>query len=219
MPRRLDARRPGFDVAFAALLSAKREMQRDVDRTVADIIADVRARGDAALIDYTRRFDRVALTPETLRVPAAEIAAAAGRCAPETLAALRFAATRIEDFHRRQMPADLDYRDAAGVRLGARWRPVAAVGLYVPGGTAAYPSSVLMNALPARVAGVERVVMVVPADAPMARAARMLLRYKVGGLPVMADGRLVGIITETDFLRAFIAAQKATPARKRTGGR
>ena len=194
MPLRLDARRPGFDVAFAALLSAKREMERDVDRTVADIIADVRARGDAALIDYTRRFDRVALTPETLRVPAAEIAAAAGRCAPETLAALRFAATRIEDFHRRQMPADLDYRDAAGVRLGARWRPVVAVGVYVPGGTAAYPSSVLMNALPARVAGVERVVMVVPAPDgvlnPLVLAAAEIAGvhevYRVGGAQAIA---------------------------------
>ncbi len=194
MPLRLDARRPGFDVGFAALLSAKREMERDVDRTVADIVADVRARGDAALIDYTRRFDRVALTPETLRVPAAEIGAAAGRCAPETLAALRFAATRIDDYHRRQMPADLDYRDAAGVRLGARWRPVAAVGLYVPGGTAAYPSSVLMNALPARVAGVERVVMVVPAPDgvlnPLVLAAAEIAGvhevYRVGGAQAIA---------------------------------
>ncbi|MEX0814811.1 MAG: histidinol dehydrogenase, partial [Dongiaceae bacterium] len=194
MPLRLDARRPGFDVGFAALLSAKREMERDVDRTVAEIIADVRARGDAALIDYTRRFDRVALTPETLRVPAAEIGAAAGRCAPETLAALRFAAARIDDYHRRQMPADLDYRDAAGVRLGARWRPVVAVGLYVPGGTAAYPSSVLMNALPARVAGVERVVMVVPAPDgvlnPLVLAAAEIAGvhevYRIGGAQAIA---------------------------------
>ena len=194
MPLRLDARRSGFDVDFVAFLSAKREMERDVDRAVADIIADVCARGDAALIDYTRRFDRVALTPGTLRVPAAEIGAAAGRCAPEALAALRFAATRIDDYHRRQMPADLDYRDAAGVRLGARWRPVVAVGLYVPGGTAAYPSSVLMNALPARVAGVERVVMVVPAPDgvlnPLVLAAAEIAGvhevYRVGGAQAIA---------------------------------
>jgi len=157
MPLRLDARRSGFDVDFVAFLSAKREMERDVDRAVADIIADVCARGEA-------------------------------------LAALRFAATRIDDYHRRQMPADLDYRDAAGVRLGARWRPVVAVGLYVPGGTAAYPSSVLMNALPARVAGVERVVMVVPAPDgvlnPLVLAAAEIAGvhevYRVGGAQAIA---------------------------------
>ncbi|HEX3500915.1 MAG TPA: histidinol dehydrogenase [Stellaceae bacterium] len=162
MPLRLDAAAPGFAAAFAALLAAKRETAADVDAVVAAIIEDVIARGDAALIDYTKRFDRLTLTAETLRIPATDIAAAARQCDDKTLAALRLAAERIEAYHRRQMPADLDYRDAAGVQLGARWRAIAAVGLYVPGGTAAYPSSVLMNAMPAKVAGVERLVMVVP---------------------------------------------------------
>ena len=162
MPQRLDASAPGFEAAFAAFLDAKREEESDVDRVVADIVADVRARGDAALLDYTRRFDRLELTPETLRIDPGEIARAAERCAPETIAALRLAAERIETFHRRQLPQDFAYTDGIGVRLGLRWTSLDAVGLYVPGGTAAYPSSVLMNALPARVAGVPRVAMVVP---------------------------------------------------------
>lgn len=162
MPIRLDIRDAGFERGFADLLAAKREMQEDVDRTVAGIIAAVRAQGDSALIDYTRRFDRLELTSATLRVTADEIRAAGARCDADTLAALRLAAERIIDYHRRQIPPNQDYVDAAGIRLGARWTAVAAAGLYVPGGTAAYPSSVLMNALPARVAGVERLVMTVP---------------------------------------------------------
>ncbi|MEC9345354.1 MAG: histidinol dehydrogenase [Pseudomonadota bacterium] len=162
MPRRLDATAPDFEAAFRALLDDKRETAQDVDDVVAAIIADVRARGDAALIDYTERFDRVRLTPERLRFTAAEIAAARDACDPAALAALDLAASRIEAFHARQVPGDDRMVDAAGVELGARWNAIGAVGIYVPGGTASYPSSVLMNAIPARVAGVGRIAMVVP---------------------------------------------------------
>jgi histidinol dehydrogenase len=194
LPLRLDAAAPGFAAAFAAFLAAKRETAADVDAVVAAIIDDVVARGDAALIDYTKRFDRLTLTAKTLRIPAVEIAAAARQCDDETLAALRLAAERIESYHRRQLPADLDYRDAAGVQLGARWRAIAAAGLYVPGGTAAYPSSVLMNAIPAKVAGVERLVMVVPTPDgvlnPLVLAAAELAGiseiYRVGGAQAVA---------------------------------
>ncbi len=189
MPLRLNMRAKDFADDFAALLSAKRDAEADVDAAVADILAAVKGRGDAAVIEYTRRFDRLELTPATMRIPAAEIGVAAASCSTETVAALRLAAERIEAYHRRQMPADLDYTDTAGVRLGARWRPIAAVGLYVPGGTAAYPSSVLMNAIPAKVAGVERLVMVVPAPggvlSPLVLAAAQLAGidevYRIGG--------------------------------------
>ncbi|MFQ5785655.1 MAG: histidinol dehydrogenase [Alphaproteobacteria bacterium] len=194
MARRLDAGDPGFEAAFAALVAGKRERDEDVGAAVAAIIADVRARGDAALIELGARFDRVALTPESLRLGADEIAAAANACPAETVTALEFAARRIEDYHRRQIPQPLDYRDAEGVRLGARWTPVAAAGLYVPGGTAAYPSSVLMNALPARVASVGRVVMAVPtpegalnpAVLAAARIAGVDEIYRVGGAQAIA---------------------------------
>ncbi len=162
MPLRLDIRNADFAQGFTALLHAKREVSEDVQAIVHGILDDVRTRGDAALIDYTARFDRMTLTPERLRIGADEVQAALAQCSAELLAALDLAAARIEAFHRIQVPAVTDYRDAAGVRLGARWTPVGAAGLYVPGGTASYPSSVLMNALPARVAGVERIVMVVP---------------------------------------------------------
>ena len=189
MPRRLATSDPGFAAAFAALVDDKRETAEDVDAAVAAILADVRARGDAAVIEATKRLDRLDLTPATMRVSAAEIAAAERQCKAETLAALRLAAERIESFHRRLMPEDLDYVDAAGIRLGARWRPIAAVGIYVPGGLAAYPSSVLMNAIPAKVAGVERVAMVVPSPEgklnPLVLAAARLAGvseiYRIGG--------------------------------------
>ncbi len=189
MPLRLSTRAPGFAADFAALLAAKRETEADVDAAVAAILGEVKARGDAAVIEYTRRFDRLELTPATMRVSPREIADAAKSCANETLAALRLAAERIEAYHRRQVPEDLDYSDAAGVRLGWRWRALSAVGLYVPGGTAAYPSSVLMNAIPAKVAGVERLVMVVPAPDgvlnPLVLAAAPLAGideiYRIGG--------------------------------------
>ncbi len=162
MPLRLDYTDPDFEDAFAAMLGAKRETEADVDDVAAAILADVKARGDAALIEYTERFDRVRTTPETLRVGPDDIREARGLCDAEALDALALAAERIADFHRRQVPDGLDYVDGAGIGLGYRWTPVGAAGLYVPGGTAAYPSSVLMNALPAKAAGVERLVMAVP---------------------------------------------------------
>ena len=194
MPHRLDATAPGFEAGFTALLESKRETDEDVGRVVAEIIDEVRRRGDAALIELTERFDRQRLTPATLRIPEAELAAAEANCPAETLAALDLAAERISAFHEKQKPADLDYTDQAGVRLGQRWRPVAAAGLYVPGGTAAYPSSVLMNALPARVAGVERLVMVVPTPDGIvnplvlaaARRAGVTEVYRVGGAQAVA---------------------------------
>jgi histidinol dehydrogenase len=194
MPRTLSTRDRGFEAAFRALLDATRESAADVEDAVAAIIDAVAARGDAALVEYTNRFDRVALSPERLRLSPDEIAAGAALAAPETVAALRLAAERIESFHRRQLPAGIDYVDAAGVRLGQRWRPIAAVGLYVPGGTASYPSSVLMNAIPAKVAGVERLVMTVPAPDgilnPLVLAAAAMLGiaeiYRIGGAQAVA---------------------------------
>ncbi|SMF83520.1 histidinol dehydrogenase [Tistlia consotensis] len=189
MPHELDSSRPDFAAAFEVFLDAKREAAAAVDRVVAEILAAVRAEGDAALLRYTERFDRLSLTAEGLRLTEAELAEAEAACAPETLEALRVAAARIEDYHRRQLPENLDYRDAQGVRLGHRWTAISAAGLYVPGGTAAYPSSVLMNALPARVAGVPRVAMVVPSPdgrlnplvLAAARIAGVTEVYRVGG--------------------------------------
>lgn len=194
MPRRLALGDADFETAFAGLLADREEIGSGVSEQVAAIIADVRARGDAALIEYTQRFDRLALTPDGLAVSLEDRNGAAAKCAPETLEALTLAAERITDYHRRQKPDDLDYRDAAGVRLGHRWRPVSAAGLYVPGGTAAYPSSVLMNALPAKVAGVERLVMVVPSPDgalnPLVLAAAQIAGvdeiYRVGGAQAVA---------------------------------
>ncbi|MDH3474334.1 MAG: histidinol dehydrogenase [Rhodospirillales bacterium] len=194
MPFRLNAADAGFEAGFGDLLASKRETDEDVGRVVAEILAAVKARGDAALIEFTERFDRVKLTPAELRVAETEIAEAESACAPETLAALDLAAGRIQAFHERQRPRDLDYRDEQGIRLGQRWTAVAAAGLYVPGGTAAYPSSVLMTALPARVAGVERIVMVVPspdgAINPLvlaaARRAGVSEIYRVGGAQAIA---------------------------------
>jgi histidinol dehydrogenase len=190
----INTRDPGFEAAFAALLAAKHESAADVDKAVAHIIDDVARRGDAALIDYTNRFDRVLLTAATLRLGPDEIAAGADAAPPDTVAALEVAAERIEAFHRRQLPSDIDYVDSAGVRLGQRWRPIASVGLYVPGGTASYPSSVLMNAIPAKVAGVNRLAMAVPAPDgvlnPLVLAAARLVGieeiYRVGGAQAIA---------------------------------
>ena len=151
-----------FEARFSALLAMKREVAEDVDSAVRAIVGDVRRRGDAALIEYTAKFDRLTLTAERLRVTADEIAAAGKDISVAERDALLFARDRIEAFHRRQMPADDRYTDAAGVELGIRWTAIEAVGIYVPGGLAAYPSSVLMNAIPARVAGVERIVMATP---------------------------------------------------------
>ena len=194
MPLRLDSQSADFAARFRAFLGAKRETSADVEQAVRAILADVQARGDAALIDYTQRFDRLTLTPETLRVPAAEIAAATAQCDPKALAALKLARERIETFHRRQLPKDDRFTDALGVELGGRWTAIEAVGLYVPGGTAAYPSSVLMNAVPAKVAGVGRLVMVVPAPDgklnPLVLAAAALAGvdeiYRIGGAQAVA---------------------------------
>jgi histidinol dehydrogenase len=183
----------GFEAAFEALLAA-RDTAQDVHAPVANIIADVRARGDAALCDYTARFDRLTLSPAHLRVTEAEIDAAVAAVPAELLTALDLAATRIEAFHQAQLPADLRITDSAGLTLGMRWTPLDAVGLYVPGGKAAYPSSVLMNALPARAAGVARVAMCVPTpDGVMnnlvlaaARRAGVAEIYRVGGAQAVA---------------------------------
>ena len=163
MPIRLDTRDADFAERFAAFLATKREASQDVEDAVKAIIADVVARGDQALIELSRKFDRFDLAAVGLRIGAGEIDSAAAACDPTALAALKLARERIEAYHRRQLPRDERFTDALGVELGYRWSAIAAVGLYVPGGTAAYPSSVLMNAVPAKVAGVERLVMVVPA--------------------------------------------------------
>ena len=162
MPQFLSTTDPDFEARFTALLGAKREDSPDVDHIVAEIIADVRARGDAAVIDLTSRFDRLDLTPATLRFTPAEIAAECALVSDEDRAALELAAARIRAYHSRQMPDDASWTDDTGATLGWRWTPVSAAGLFVPGGLASYPSSVLMNAIPAKVAGVQRLAIVVP---------------------------------------------------------
>ena len=162
MPLRLDAAEPGFEKKFSAFLGRNRDSDENVDRVAAEIIADVRARGDAALIDYTLKFDRFKTDAAGLRISDADRKAAAAKVPPNQREALAFAASRIEVFHRAMLPKDVEFTDATGTRLGARYRPIDAVGVYVPGGLAAYPSSVLMNIVPAKVAGVKRIVMVVP---------------------------------------------------------
>ena len=194
MPIRLDDRDPGFEAGFAALLASKREVAEDVDLAARHIVADVAARGDAALVELTRRFDRLEIAASGLAVRPEEIAEALGRCDADALTALRLASDRIRAFHDKQRPADLSFTDAIGVELGWRWTAIAAVGLYVPGGTAAYPSSVLMNAIPAKVAGCPRVVMVVPSPGgvlnPLVLAAADLAGvdeiYRVGGAQAVA---------------------------------
>lgn len=190
----LDQRSEDFEARFSAFLSTKREVSDDVNAVVRGIIDDVRLRGDAALFDYSARFDGVDLATAGLRVSDADIDAAVAATDPEVLEALKLAAERIEKHHARQMPKDDIYEDALGVGLGSRWTAVEAVGLYVPGGTASYPSSVLMNALPAKVAGVPRVVMVVPASGgainptvlAAARIAGVTEIYRVGGAQAIA---------------------------------
>lgn len=189
MPARLDAGDPGFDAAFAGVLAARRDQAEDVEQTVSSILEDVRLRGDDAVLDYTRRYDDPAADLDRLQVSKADLAAAWADCAPATLAALDLAAARIRAFHERQRPPGLDIVDPDGVRLGWRWTAIDAIGLYVPGGTAAYPSSVLMNALPAKVAGCRRLVMVVPAPrghvAPLVLAAARIAQvdevWRIGG--------------------------------------
>jgi histidinol dehydrogenase len=194
MAIRLDTRAADFAEKFRAFLDTKREVSADVETTVRAIVADVAIRGDRALRDYTRRFDRFDLNEVGLRVTLEEAEAAFNSCPRDVLDALKFARDRIEVFHRRQMPKDDRFTDALGVELGSRWTAVEAVGLYVPGGTAAYPSSVLMNAVPAKVAGVPRIVMVVPAPggivSPLVLAAAKLAGvdeiYRIGGAQAIA---------------------------------
>ncbi|SIS85790.1 histidinol dehydrogenase [Phaeovulum vinaykumarii] len=190
----LDTSDPGFDAQFDALLGLKREDAPDVDAAVAAIIADVRARGDAAVIELTAKFDRLELTPETLAFTAAEIDAQIAQVSAADMQALELAAERIRAYHARQMPEDAHWTDAAGARLGWRFTPVSAAGLYVPGGLASYPSSVLMNAIPASVAGVERLVIVCPtpdgAVNPLVLAAARIAGvdtvYRIGGAQAIA---------------------------------
>ena len=194
MPVTLDASAPDFEAAFTTLLNAKREDSPDVDTVVADIIADVRARGDAAVIDLTARFDRITLTPDTLRISPDEIASAVEEVSPADRAALELAAARIRDYHARQLPEDASWTDDTGATLGWRWTPVSAAGLYVPGGLASYPSSVLMNAIPAKVAGVERLAMVVPSPDGVLNPLVLLAAeisgvdeiYRIGGAQAVA---------------------------------
>ena len=194
MPLRLDSQSADFPTRFRAFLGVKREATQDVEQAVRAIIADVRARGDRALTELTAKYDGVDLAKAGLRVTAAEIDAADKSCDAEALAALKLARDRIEAFHQRQQPRDTRFTDPLGVELGSRWSAIEAVGLYVPGGTAAYPSSVLMNAVPARVAGVPRLVMVVPTPdgklAPLVLAAARLAGvdeiYRIGGAQAVA---------------------------------
>ena len=194
MPVRLDRNSADFAEQFAGFLARKREAAADIEAATRAIVDDVAARGDLALIEATRRFDRLDLTAGQLRVSPAEIDAAVKACDPATIEALSFARDRIEAFHRRQLPRDERFTDALGVELGWRWSAIESAGLYVPGGTAAYPSSVLMNAVPANVAGVERLVMVVPSPDgrlnPLVLAAARLGGvseiYRVGGAQAVA---------------------------------
>ncbi|MBV9248812.1 MAG: histidinol dehydrogenase [Acetobacteraceae bacterium] len=191
---RLSTNEPGFDAAFTGLLEQARATTGRVDQAVSAIISEVRARGDAALLDYTARFDRLSLEPDQLRVSVKEIEQAVSSIPPQLAEALDLAASRIGAFHRAQMPQDLRITDDAGLTLGMRWGALDAVGLYVPGGKAAYPSSVLMNAIPARVAGVRRIAMCVPApDGTLnplvlaaARRAGVAEVYRVGGPQAIA---------------------------------
>src|ERR1700761_232384 len=221
MACRLNSRDADFASAFALLISVKRETEEDVAEAVRGIIADVRYRGDAALIDLTAKFDRVTLTAETLKLTAAEINAAEAQCSIAALDALHVAATRIETYHRRQRPKDDSFTDDTGATLGWRWTPLDSVGLYVPGGTASYPSSVLMNAIPASVAGVARVAMVTPMGGgklnPLvlaaAKRAGVTEIYRIGGAQAVAalafgTSRVAAVDKIVGPGNAYVAAAK-----------
>ncbi|MCE8510431.1 histidinol dehydrogenase [Ruegeria pomeroyi] len=221
MPQFLDSRQPDFETAFAALLGAKREDSPDVDAVVADIIADVRTRGDAAVIELTERFDRIALTPQTLRFSTEEIAQAVDEVPALERAALELAAARIRAYHERQMPQDADWTDDTGARLGWRWSAVSAAGLYVPGGLASYPSSVLMNAIPAKVAGVGRLAIAVPTPDGQVNPLVLLAAqisgvdevYRIGGAQAIAalaygTDTIAPVDKITGPGNAFVAAAK-----------
>lgn len=194
MPSFLTTTDADFETRFTALLGNKREEAEDVDQAVAAIIADVRTRGDAAVIELTAKFDRLTLTPETLAFTAAEIEAECAKVSPEDRAALMLAAERIRDYHARQLPEDQSWTDSAGATLGWRWTPVSAAGLYVPGGIASYPSSVLMNAIPAKVAGVPRLAITCPTPDGVvnplvllaAKIAGVDTIYRIGGAQAVA---------------------------------
>jgi histidinol dehydrogenase len=190
----LDMQSADFDERFASLVAAKRETSADVDLTVADIIDDVRHRGDVALAELSLRFERIEIGRIGLRIDTADIEAAIGACEKKALEALKLAHARVMDFHLRQKPADVRFTDPLGVELGWRWRPIDAVGLYVPGGAATYPSSVIMNAVPAKVAGCRRLAMVMPTPdghiSPLVLAAARIAGvdeiYRVGGAQAIA---------------------------------
>ena len=194
MPVTLTTQDPDFETAFQAFLGTKREADADVDAVVAGIISDVRTRGDAAVLELTEKFDRLALTPETLAFSKDEIDAAIATVPPAERSALELAATRIRDYHARQLPKDESWTDASGAMLGWRWTPVSAAGLYVPGGLASYPSSVLMNAIPAVVAGVKDLCICAPtpdgAVNPLvllaARLSGVETVYRIGGAQAIA---------------------------------
>ena len=194
MARRLNASDASFQQDFHKLLFAKREEEEDVAAVVRGILADVRKRGDAAVIELTNKLDRAGVTAGTLKLSAAEIDAALGQVSKAQLQAVEIAAVRIEAYHRRQLPQDLYYTDETGALLGWRWTSLDSVGLYVPGGTASYPSSVLMNAIPAKVAGVKRIVMVTPASGGVinplvlaaAKRAGVSDIYRIGGAQAVA---------------------------------
>jgi histidinol dehydrogenase len=194
MAIRLNFDDPDFEARFRALLAAKREVSEDVEATARRIVEDVRARGDEALVDFTQKFDRFAVTPEGLRITDAEVEAAERKVTDAQRTALRIARERIDAYHRRQLPKDDRFTDALGVELGHRWTAIDAVGVYVPGGTAAYPSSVLMNVVPAKVAGVPRLVMAVPTPDgilnPLVLVAARLAGadeiYRIGGAQAIA---------------------------------
>ncbi|WP_297340922.1 histidinol dehydrogenase, partial [Pseudophaeobacter sp.] len=194
MPVFLDTSDADFETAFVRLLNAKREDSPDVDAAVAEIIADVRARGDAAVLELTAKFDRLDLTADQLAISEAEVDAAIASVSPQERAALELAADRIRAYHAQQMPTDAQWEDASGATLGWRWSPVSAAGLYVPGGLASYPSSVLMNAIPAQVAGVARLAITVPAPDGVlnplvllaARLSGVTEIYRIGGAQAIA---------------------------------
>jgi histidinol dehydrogenase len=221
MPQFLNSADPDFEAQFTALLSMKREDSPDVDAVVADIIADVRTRGDAAVIELTHKFDKVQLTPETMRFSEAEIDQLCAQVSEEERAALELAAERIRAYHEKQMPQDAWWQDVPGAWLGWRWTAVSAAGLYVPGGLASYPSSVLMNAIPAKVAGVERLAIVVPtpngeANPLVLMAARLAgvdEVYRIGGAQAVAalaygTDTIAPVDKITGPGNAFVAAAK-----------
>ncbi|MGV6812613.1 MAG: histidinol dehydrogenase [Brevirhabdus sp.] len=221
MPHFLNTTDPGFEAAFAALLNAKREDAPDVDAVVAEIIADVRARGDAAVIELTSKFDKLDLTTETLAFTPEEIEAECAKVPDDERAALELAAARIRAYHERQLPRDESWQDESGATLGWRWGPVSAAGLYVPGGLASYPSSVLMNAIPAQVAGVGRLVITAPTPGGVCNPLVLLAAklsgvdtvYRIGGAQAVAalaygTETIDGVDKITGPGNAFVAAAK-----------